>query len=287
MHRKALEIAEEHFRRVNPSMWDGTGEPPENFVNHRITYSVNRYTELDISFERNNAGDWQHCCKLRDTLTDNMLAVKYGPGINLPQQLVDTILEICKKIGGIHMDYAHLKSIFQELKRTSSNEDLTAHIIFTEDSFAKPYSLLSRTYRVSSDNKAFWPNMGGYSIFAYCLDGTDQGVRLDRYMEEEGNPSGWKVETCYILERMRDTAAIPRAARTEQADGTVCYFFGDTTIRVHESCENGKFRLEPVAGDQVNIDGWVDLDIDRVYGYCTLLERQLNKEAAHEQEGQE
>ena len=33
MHRKALEIAEEHFRRVNPSMWDGSGECPAVFHN--------------------------------------------------------------------------------------------------------------------------------------------------------------------------------------------------------------------------------------------------------------
>ncbi|MBD5149024.1 MAG: hypothetical protein HDT18_01290, partial [Oscillibacter sp.] len=54
------------------------------------------------------------------------------------------------------MNYSELKEIFQELKRTSPKEDLTAHIIFTEDSFDKPYSLLSRTYLISSDNKAFW-----------------------------------------------------------------------------------------------------------------------------------
>ena len=96
-----------------------------------------------------------------------------------------------------------------------------AHIIFTEDSFAQPYSLLSRTYRFSSDKKAFRPNMAGYSIFAYCLDETsDQGVRLDWYMEAEGNAGGWRVEGCYILERMRDAAAIPDFARAAQ-DGSL------------------------------------------------------------------
>ena len=34
------------------------------------------------------------------------------------------------------MNYSEVKQIFQELKRTSPKEDLTAHIIFTEDSFA-------------------------------------------------------------------------------------------------------------------------------------------------------
>jgi len=173
------------------------------------------------------------------------------------------------------MNYSELKQIFRELKRTSPKDDLTAHIIFTEDSFAKPYPLLSRTYRFDSDNKAFWPDMGGYSIFAYCLDGTDQGVRLDWYMEEEGNIGGWKVEDCYILEQMRDVEAMSDLARIELEDDTICYGFGDssTCIRVCETSENGRIRLEPLAGNQI-IDGkWVDLSIDRVYGYCTLLER--------------
>ena len=176
------------------------------------------------------------------------------------------------------MIYAELKQIFRELKQTSPRDDLTAHIVFTEDSFTMQYSLLSRTYRVSSDNKGFRPHMFSRSIFAYCLDVTsDQGVRLDWYVAEEGNPGGWKVEDCYILEQMRDVAVIPHLTRTEQDDGTICYFFGDTCIRVRESYENGKICLKPVAGDQVACGEWVDLPIDRVYGYCTLLERHLNR----------
>ena len=178
------------------------------------------------------------------------------------------------------MEYAELKEIFQEQKCTSPREDLTAHIIFTEDSFDRPYPLLSRTYSVSSDNKAFWSRMGGRSIFAYCLDRTsDQGVRLDWYMEEEGNTGGWKVQDCYILECMRDVAAIPKAERAEQEDGTVCWFFGDTCIRAREVTDGGRVHLEPVAGNQTACGEWADLPIDRVHGYCTLLERHVNGRA--------
>lgn len=120
--------------------------------------------------------------------------------------------------------------------------------------------------------------MSGYSIFGNCLDGTDQSVRLDYYMAEERDINGWKVEDCYILEQMRDVAVIPNLTRTEQGDGTVCYFFGDTCIRVRESHKNGKIRLEPVSGDQTTCGDWVELSIDQVYGYCTLLERHLNRE---------
>lgn len=174
------------------------------------------------------------------------------------------------------MNYGELKQIFQELKQDSPKDDLTAHIIFTEDSFTKEYPLLSRTYRFSSDNKAFWPHMFSKSIFACCLDGTDQGVRLDWYMAEEGNPGGWKVEDCYILEQMRDVKAIPNLERVNQDDGTTCYYFGNTCIRACETRGAGKVRLEPLSGDQAACGEWVDLEIDQVYGYCTLLARYLN-----------
>jgi len=177
------------------------------------------------------------------------------------------------------LEYNELKRIFRELKRTSPREDLTAHIIFTEDSFDKKYSLLSRTYTFTSDNKAFWPNMGGYSIFGYCLDGTDQGVRLDWYMAEEGNPGGWKVEDCYILEQLQDAEVIPSFTRTMRVDETVCYFFGDTCIRVREIIKDEKISLEPVTGERAACGEWVQLPIDRVYGYCTLLTQYLNQEA--------
>lgn len=174
------------------------------------------------------------------------------------------------------MTYPKLRTAFREWEHSCPVDHLTAHIIFTVDSFDREYSLLSRTYAVSSNNKAFRPSMGGYSIFGDSLDRTDIGVRLEGYMAEEGNPGGWKVEDCYVLEQMRDAAAIPTLSRVEQGDSTVCYFFGDTTIRAEETIEDGKRRLTPISGDQVGPDGWVELEMDRVYGYGTLLERQIN-----------
>lgn len=42
--------------------------------------------------------------------------------------------------------------------------------------------------------------MGGYSIYASCLDGTDNGVRLDQVMAvEHGGENGWNVERCYTM----------------------------------------------------------------------------------------
>ena len=68
-------------------------------------------------------------------------------------------------------------------------------------SFAKSYDERSRTYGVSSNNKAFQSGMGGYSIFGSCLDGTDPCVRLDGYMFGE---NAWKIEKCYMMEPSRE-----------------------------------------------------------------------------------
>lgn len=79
-----------------------------------------------------------------------------------------------------------------------NKEHLEGVVVFTEDSFSKPYTEKERSYQVSSDNKAFIPNQIGNSIFADCLDGSDWGVRLDWYMHDKENP--WRVEYCYLLE---------------------------------------------------------------------------------------
>lgn len=174
------------------------------------------------------------------------------------------------------MSYSDLKQVFHDLNRDHPAQKLTAHIAFTEDSFDKEYSLLSRTYRITSDEKAFWSKTGSRSIFGYCLDVTsDQGVRLDWYMADEGNPGGWRVQDCYILERMRDVTDIPNAERVAQPDATVCYFFGDTTVQVNEILREGKRKLDPIAGDQAAYGEWEDLSIDQVCGYCFLLEKYI------------
>ena len=75
---------------------------------------------------------------------------------------------------------------------------------------------------------------------------------------------------------MRDEAAIPHLTRTEQGDGTVCYFFGNTTIRVIEAQAAGNIRLTLVSGDQVACGEWVELDEEQVRRHCELLARHLN-----------
>ncbi len=99
------------------------------------------------------------------------------------------------------MNYSELKALFCKHESENPSTHLTAYITFSSfgPENTKKYSWESRTYVVSSDNKAFQPNMGGYSIFASCLDNTDRYIRLENYMKEErGGQSGWIVEDCCI-----------------------------------------------------------------------------------------
>ena len=76
---------------------------------------------------------------------------------------------------------------------------LKAVIVFTPDSFEREYSEESRSYEIRSDAKTF-RNCISNSLFGSCLDGTDQGVRLDAYMKFYGIKPGWKVDYCYLIE---------------------------------------------------------------------------------------
>ena len=92
------------------------------------------------------------------------------------------------------------KITFGQLCNTSDSWE-KAVIIFAPESFNREFSEIERSYEVYSDAKYFDANMGGSSLFGNCLDGKDNGVRLDWYMKRmpsEGTP--WTVEYCYIVE---------------------------------------------------------------------------------------
>ena len=67
---------------------------------------------------------------------------------------------------------------------------LSAVIVYKQSNWKKEYSEESRSYRVWNNNRMFQPGMFANSLCGCCLDGTDQGVRLDQY--------DWKVDYCYI-----------------------------------------------------------------------------------------
>lgn len=105
------------------------------------------------------------------------------------------------------MTYNELKNLFREAER--NGQHLVGHIVFTVDTFTEPYSEFQRTYAISSDNKAFQPNMGGYSIYGSCLDGSDKCLRMDGLMaSEKGGKDGWKIEKCFLVEDSKQIADI-------------------------------------------------------------------------------
>ena len=102
-----------------------------------------------------------------------------------------------KALCEVNMTYVTMRSYFRAAER--ARQHLSGFIVFSPASFDKEYSVESRTYAVSSDNKAFRPNIGGYSIYASSLDGSDPCVRLEQYMASEyGGKNGWQIERCYI-----------------------------------------------------------------------------------------
>lgn len=107
------------------------------------------------------------------------------------------------------MTYSEMTAKFYEMERSGSGQHLTGYIVFSQDSFKDSYPEEARTYVVSSNNKAFIPGMGGYSIYGSSLDGSDPCVRLERYMQaEKGGENGWKIERCYMKESEREMIEI-------------------------------------------------------------------------------
>lgn len=98
----------------------------------------------------------------------------------------------------VDLTYQKMREYFRAAER--NGQHLTGYIVFSQASFVREYSLESRTYVVSSDNKAFWSKVGSRSIFASALDGSDPNVRLDCFMAaEQGGPDGWQIERCYMM----------------------------------------------------------------------------------------
>lgn len=109
----------------------------------------------------------------------------------------------------VDMTYGELAAQFRAQERSGTGRHMLGYIVFTEDSFTEPYTEEQRTYVVSSDNKAYRPKMGGYSIYASSLDGKDRMVRLEQYMAaEHGGKDGWKVERCYTKLQTREMIEI-------------------------------------------------------------------------------
>ena len=94
----------------------------------------------------------------------------------------------------VKLTYREMANLFSKAN-DRGHKPICGYIVFTEDSFEKQYPFESRTYAVSSNNKAYISGMGGYSIYGSSLDGSDVNVRLEMYMRGENH---WKVDYCYV-----------------------------------------------------------------------------------------
>ena len=86
------------------------------------------------------------------------------------------------------------EKMFDYGKTHGNNEDyehaITGVIVYKQSNWKKPYTEEQRSYRVSSCNRAFQLGKFANSMCGCCLDGTDQGVRLDLY--------DWDIDYCYF-----------------------------------------------------------------------------------------
>ena len=129
------------------------------------------------------------------------------------EKWLDAMKDFQEEIGDFLKDYEDSKNEVEEMaeweaKSKADKERARAHggitfgemeeqfVMHNADSFDKPLPLEARSFRVSSECKAFHPLMGGYSIFGSSLDGKEKCVRLDTYMRDPEDPL--KVDYCYL-----------------------------------------------------------------------------------------
>ena len=101
------------------------------------------------------------------------------------------------------MEYKQLEEIFCRHEREHPGTHLTAYITFLplDPPNEVANSWKYRTYRISSDNEAFQPNTGGYSIYGSSLSRIIGPLTcLNRYISDEYyRKGGSDVEDCCIV----------------------------------------------------------------------------------------
>ena len=74
----------------------------------------------------------------------------------------------------------------------SQDDKLHAVVVFKASNWPdNEYSLDSRSYHITSNNKAFRSYCAGRSCYASALDGSDSHVDLLKY--------DWEVDYCYLI----------------------------------------------------------------------------------------
>ena len=101
----------------------------------------------------------------------------------------------------VEMTFEEMTEWFRKYNKTKPPvESVKGYIVFASASYSQFYTVKSRTYCVYSDENWFHSGRFSTSLYGDCLDGADQGARLDAYMEDFGNGCEWIVDYCYIPE---------------------------------------------------------------------------------------
>lgn len=157
------------------------------------------------------------------------------------------------------MKYEELVQIFSAHEATLPQYHLDGHIIFSDfGSYEKPnYTMLDRTYIVSSNNKAYQPNRLGFSIFGSCLNGHDPCVRLENYMRNHLWTPGECCLLHYQLQSVNERELLePQIYPTlRQAMEAMVY---DLCKRGHLECEETLQSFD-AHGDSLH-EGWYSVE---------------------------
>lgn len=83
----------------------------------------------------------------------------------------------------VEMSYPQLKAHFRQAEKERNHT--TGYIVFTDDSFDKPYTEEQRTYVVSSNNKAFIEGMAKEEMYHIALDDYEHGIIIRSLNDEK------------------------------------------------------------------------------------------------------
>lgn len=93
---KATKIVTDFFSDMNPDMWDGNGNKPESFDERAWQYQLTDGVTLEITFANDEVDGWRHYCDLVFTSDNSSFDMLSGYGIDSPQNIIDTVLDLCR-----------------------------------------------------------------------------------------------------------------------------------------------------------------------------------------------
>ena len=93
---RANAIANDFFREMNPTFWNGNGIKPATFAEKIWEYPLTKEMHLEIVLVYDDVDGWHHCCDLVDTNSNDTIEMISGDGIDSALNLVDTIMDLCK-----------------------------------------------------------------------------------------------------------------------------------------------------------------------------------------------